>query len=971
MKITDLHIYGFGKWTDFKLHMENPYFTVIVGDNEAGKSTLRHFMLFVLFGLPPKMREFYQPKTGGTIGGRLTLIFEDGQKVSVERVHDKRKGAAICQLSDGEEREESFLYQKIGIDRSVFESVFSFEAADLIELHQVNKEKLGETLLSVGLTGSSEINRTEGELQQSIGELFKPQGKKPLINVQLKELEKMADRLADLEQEEQAYRQLKEEKEQLESERDRLLESLESDQKDRRSCERILQAEEIITAFHQHASADTKERDGFPVDGRKRLEDLKVNMLPIESEKRFLEETEAQYRQKRDELKSRLITDEQLREMKRLTDQTPVIRHDLLELEKLEDKKKKSQTLLEHELEEMAIDLSVHQLAEYEFPFYKEEEWGRLARQKERLSLDTERGQDNLLRISKEQQELETQKKQQQTELLEEEAYRHFSAQLDEYEREFHTRNDGNISLANSRHKAKLIFRSSLIISLLGMTVAGILSSWPVAIVSLVLALGGFAAYRQTNVSLEKGNNQSLSQSISEQEAQKLRQKVSRHEEAFYKLKTLEEKELAIASERMKQEEQIQALDEQKARILREINHQINSYPFLKGVEPDYWVKLFHLVKSVKTKYNSLQDLDEEISILKEKLPRYEEEVDMFLANVNWEYSGNSLGSMLDELETVYSKTKQNHTEWESQENMLKEIHDKKARLVQQLVPYREEKEKLFLKAGTTDEDEFLRVSDQVETVRYHKKKQEELKSQIIAILPEDVLYSYNILEQVPSFTQLAHLEQEKSQLIRQREMELEQLRQRLADINSRIHRLENTDTFSDGRFSFQTSKDELESTAHEWAVLQVAKSLLEETKRVYQKKYLPEILNHTSRWFGRLTAGLYQSVRFDSEDGELVIRHRDGWNFHVSELSRGTSDQLYIALRLALSMLISRKNQLPFFIDDAFVHFDATRTDEMLEILKELSDEHQVIFFTWRKDLVHQSISLSEYRQGEITNSI
>ncbi|UOQ43519.1 AAA family ATPase [Halobacillus salinarum] len=143
MRVKEATVYGFGKWRDFSISFD-PQFNVISGRNEAGKSTLQQFFLFILFGLPPKKREFYQPKTGGPMGGRLIVSAVVDERVIIERVHDKRNGEALCILSNGEERGEEFLSRLLsGLTRSAFESIYTFNSEDLLKLRSMTGEQLG------------------------------------------------------------------------------------------------------------------------------------------------------------------------------------------------------------------------------------------------------------------------------------------------------------------------------------------------------------------------------------------------------------------------------------------------------------------------------------------------------------------------------------------------------------------------------------------------------------------------------------------------------------------------------------------------------------------------------------------------------------------------------------------------------------------------------------------------------------
>src|SRR5690625_6732078 len=92
LKLMRATIYGFGSWVDDTVDFSGDSYICIYGENESGKSTLQHFILFMLFGLPPKMRSFYRPKSSSKLGGRLKLlmvnekVFRMNHLIRVERV---------------------------------------------------------------------------------------------------------------------------------------------------------------------------------------------------------------------------------------------------------------------------------------------------------------------------------------------------------------------------------------------------------------------------------------------------------------------------------------------------------------------------------------------------------------------------------------------------------------------------------------------------------------------------------------------------------------------------------------------------------------------------------------------------------------------------------------------------------------------------------------------------------------------
>jgi uncharacterized protein YhaN len=64
--------------------------------------------------------------------------------------------------------------------------------------------------------------------------------------------------------------------------------------------------------------------------------------------------------------------------------------------------------------------------------------------------------------------------------------------------------------------------------------------------------------------------------------------------------------------------------------------------------------------------------------------------------------------------------------------------------------------------------------------------------------------------------------------------------------------------------------------------------------------------------------------------------------------LSSGTEDQLYLALRLAITELITADTEaLPIFMDDPLTQYDDKRAAAAIKFLKEYSAGKQLVMFT------------------------
>jgi uncharacterized protein YhaN len=139
-----------------------------------------------------------------------------------------------------------------------------------------------------------------------------------------------------------------------------------------------------------------------------------------------------------------------------------------------------------------------------------------------------------------------------------------------------------------------------------------------------------------------------------------------------------------------------------------------------------------------------------------------------------------------------------------------------------------------------------------------------------------------------------------------------------------------------------------LDANAETWAVLTLCKTLLDETRKIYETERQPGVLRQASLFFKVMTEGRYIRVIAPLDGTEIQVERADGVRLPPQLLSRGTAEQLYLAMRLALVReYASNTDALPVVFDDVFVNFDPARTRNTLLAVRDLAETHQVLLFT------------------------
>jgi uncharacterized protein YhaN len=141
------------------------------------------------------------------------------------------------------------------------------------------------------------------------------------------------------------------------------------------------------------------------------------------------------------------------------------------------------------------------------------------------------------------------------------------------------------------------------------------------------------------------------------------------------------------------------------------------------------------------------------------------------------------------------------------------------------------------------------------------------------------------------------------------------------------------------------------------FARIKVAAAVLAREIERYRQENQGPILTRASALFARLTLGSFSGLKTDYGDKDepiLLGVRASGGDVKVAEMSDGTRDQLYLALYLATLERFARGGDpMPLIVDDVLIHFDDDRARAALEVLGELSEHTQVLFFTHHARLV------------------
>lgn len=191
---------------------------------------------------------------------------------------------------------------------------------------------------------------------------------------------------------------------------------------------------------------------------------------------------------------------------------------------------------------------------------------------------------------------------------------------------------------------------------------------------------------------------------------------------------------------------------------------------------------------------------------------------------------------------------------------------------------------------------------------------------------------------------QLEHWRAKRSEA----ETRLDALRREWGALTLRRQQLQTEADLVAKRLQYEANVTELAEMAERWAVRAFALELFRMAKERHERSRQPQVLQDASRYFAEMTGGRYRRVLAPVGEKRLLAEKENGEQIDPGTLSRGTAEQMYLAMRLALAgEYAAQGTAMPLVMDDVFVNFDAERLEASLRVLNEVSSRHQILLFT------------------------
>ncbi|EBF5841182.1 hypothetical protein FH027_09370 [Listeria monocytogenes] len=894
MRITSIDIIGYGKWSD--AHFNNiANFQVFYGENEAGKSTIMAFIHSILFGFPTKQQSIprMEPKNGGPYGGRLTLEDTPLGKVIIERLKGKATGDVRIYYGDGQTAGEEKLPEIIGeIDRNTYEAIFSFDIHGLQNIHQWKKKEFERYLLATGTTGSDALLKGAEALQKKLDSLYKPSGRNPLINQQLKKVKEAQQAFQNAKKQNAEYEKLINEKEQAIVKQTEL-------QKEKTTMRVELDALATLAdlwslyqewkALSNKASETTEAT--FPPDGVIRLEHLHLREKEWQNQLIQLEERQKNLINNNNYEHSAFFAENEA-EVTYLIETYAAFGEREIQLKNLKQEIKFQQVDAKQPLRIWSSEL------EQTMIHLKEKEQSHKEQQHD-IQLKLKFTNDSEEKLQKKIDQIEA-------EMWDNKTFQQAKEKMQDSPKTSKTKTMVSLGIFAVAFVLMIVFQAI----------------WSVALVFVSALIVGYA-FITTGKSSPTNNEQILAfleQKKIRQEWQQLLNEMDMVASQIAELRAAENK-----------------LSENIYQHTMELRHFFSDLGI--NTEPSSnWHYELSIYKKNSEKRQLAMELISKLEPLAEKQEAYRARLENLKLPIDYTDTEEKITFLRQGL--LYYR---NHlTENAKLAEKLEQVTMQLDLVKQDLLLVKKEKADLLERANVSNEEDFRMAAMRV-------KEEQKWRERLVLIEAQLEPEKREALNRYENQATIKEKELQLEESLRQIELEQEQIHASLAAQNHAIDKLEEGGTFAVLMQEFYSEKSKLQQISAEWTETKLALQMLQNTMQQLQEGKLPKTLKLASEYFNHLTSGNYRKVYL--QDNRLQVESKDSIPFFPEELSQATKEQLYLAIRFALIDVIHKDFPLPIIIDDGFVHFDSSRMGQMMQLLQKRKSENQVIFFTCHQE--------------------
>ncbi len=1023
MRITDIKIDGFGVWHDLVLRGLSPEVTVFYGPNEAGKSTLMQFLRTVMYGVSPARRERYLPPiAGGRPGGWLKVIGDDGP-LTISRYADRGPtdvGKVTVTLPDGEEQGDRLLRESLeNVDEATYNNIFAVGIREVQELATLSDTAAAQWLyrLTSGLDRISlyDVIHMLGTTRTRI---LNSSDEKSELRTLVSQRDQLRGELDELVAKGRRWAQAAVKLRELTDEVDRRQAEVKTLGARARRLELAIhlkplwaKRDKIDGQLEQFATLRPLE------DGT--LDSLDELKLRIEEHGRQRDVLRGQRHQLRDEAARLGINDLLVRNgprLEALLEQVDWLQSVERQAKELAEEVQHLDARLASENERLASEWTgagklppritsetVEQLAPQ----------GRAIEATEQL-LESARHELEIHRVGEHQFRSQIESAMTGGDKLglpkDLDAAGDLVAQL-RRRLQIEQRIDASVRQADDLQQQAQelvdeqvvpmgLFSWLLAVFVLGFVALGVWWLVPAAalgkyggwIAGLGVVAAGFAlvvkliaeqsastrfdaCHRQIELVLDQVDEAEEEQArldrelpLTEGSAQLRLQHAERHLAELERMLPVESQRREVASEIEACERRVKLAEEKHAAALANWKAKLraNGLPDTVtaanlAIMAGQCERLAELEARIENRRDDMARRQREFAIVSQRIVTLAEETGLKREKVN------SL-EQLDHLAAEYRKQVERVTRRDDLRKRAKAMKLEEAKHAHAAIGFKRRLGALFAKCGVADEHELRQLAARLDESEELRKKRAAATREIAAAIGKHgTEQDFAPLLAPDTIGRLEHDWESLSTQLEQLDRELKDVLQRRGALVEQQRALAADRSLAAKQIELDVVEEQIKKATRAWRDRATVSLFLERIREDYEQHRQPETLQEASGYLAQLTNGRYTRIWTPLAHDILFVDQADHPSggarqpLPVNVLSRGTREQLFVSLRLALVATYARRGiHLPMILDDVFVNFDAGRTKAACAVLRDFARQgHQLLVFTchehvWRmfKDL-------------------
>lgn len=366
--------------------------------------------------------------------------------------------------------------------------------------------------------------------------------------------------------------------------------------------------------------------------------------------------------------------------------------------------------------------------------------------------------------------------------------------------------------------------------------------------------------------------------------------------------------------------------------------------------DPDTALEFMARVETTRTTMGEVRRMRSRIAAIEKDISEFRELVASPAQTIGLDPGDASqVAAAADSLIARLDQARQDFSRLATAEEQREEAQRALERQTQRLESVQEELDALLAAAEAADQEDFRRRARQRQDRRDLEQRRGELERGLALLSgPGEKYDAFRGSLAKTSPDQLSRESEELSLESRNVETERSRLLEERGSLDNELGRLTGDEESSRLRIHRETLVEQLRECAREWSKLAVAEALLEKTRQKFEDERQPRVVQHAQDFFSHITGQRYERLFVPIGDRTVTVMDRTGGAKQPEALSRGTREQLYLALRFGLVREFGdHAERLPVVVDEVLVNFDPERSKLAAESFAALSETNQVLVFT------------------------